>query len=148
MTPSSDTKGVLPYTHQVHELTGRRMTEATLKEAHDAFGKMVSGQVARVTGELNRLDQLLKAGRVDARVLSEFRYAVDRVRTSGWQVQVWLEGDAKALSVLLMEERIRLATRLAQQLAVEITASSQELLGLGSLRDAIGKLDHALGGPQ
>lgn len=124
------------------------MTEAALQEAHDAFGKMVSGQLARVTGELNRLDELLKAGRVDACVLSEFRYAVDRVRTSGWQVQVWLEGDAKALSVLLMEERIRLATRLAQQLAVEITASSREFLGLGSLRDAISKLDQALGGPQ
>ncbi len=122
------------------------MTEAAIQEAHDAFGKMVSGQVARVTSELNRLDQLLKAGRVDARVLSEFRYAVDRVRTSGWQVQVWLDGDSKALSVLLMEERIRLATRLAQQLATEITVNSeQELLGLGSLRDALGKLDRALG---
>jgi hypothetical protein len=124
------------------------MTDATIQEAHEAFGKMVSGQVARITSELNQLDQLLKAGRVDARVLSEFRYAVDRVRTSGWQVQVWLEGDAKALSVLLMEERIRLATRLAQQLASEIAASGEEFLGLGSLRDAIAKLEQALGGSQ
>ena len=122
------------------------MTNTAMQEAHDAFGKMVSTQVARITSELNRLDQLLKAGRVDARVLSEFRYAVDRVRTSGWQVQVWLEGDAKALSVLLMEERIRLATRLAQQLASEITAGGAEFLGLGSLKDAIGKLDRVLGG--
>jgi hypothetical protein len=121
------------------------MTDAGIQEAHDAFGKMVSAQVARITGELNRLDQLLRAGRVDARVLSEFRYAVDRVRTSGWQVQVWLEGDAKALSVLLMEERIRLATRLAQQLASEIAASGGTFLGLGSLRDAIAKLEQALG---
>lgn len=125
------------------------MTDTALEEAHDAFGKMVSGQVARITGELNRLDQLLKAGRVDARILSEFRHAVDRVRTSGWQVQVWLEGDEKALSVLLMEERIRLATRLAHQLAAEIAASTgQEFLGLGSLRDALGKLDQVLGAPQ
>jgi hypothetical protein len=110
---------------------------------------MVSGQVARITSELNRLDQLLKAGRVDARVLSEFRHAVDRVRTSGWQVQVWLEGDAKALSALLMEERIRLATRLAQQLASEIPGSAgQGVLGLGTLREAIGKLDQALEGRQ
>ncbi|HEY6309174.1 MAG TPA: hypothetical protein VI488_22245 [Candidatus Angelobacter sp.] len=125
------------------------MTDATIREAHDAYGKMVSGQVARITSELNRLDQLLKAGRVDARVLREFRHAVDRVRTSGWQVQVWLEGDAKALSLVLMEERIRLATRLAQQLASEISAGAgEEFLGLGSLRDAIDKLDQALGGPQ
>jgi hypothetical protein len=124
------------------------MTDAAIQEAHDAFGRMVSGQVARITSELNRLDQLLKAGRVDARVLSEFRHAVDRVRTSGWQVQVWLEGDAKALSALLMEERIRLATRLAQQLASEIAGNAGDFLGLGTLREAIGKLDQALEGPQ
>jgi hypothetical protein len=125
------------------------MTDAAIQEAHDAYGKMVSGQVARITSELNRLDQLLKAGRVDARVLREFRHAVDRVRTSGWQVQVWLEGDAKALSLVLMEERIRLATRLAQQLASEISSSTgEDFLGLGSLRDAIDKLDQALGGSQ
>jgi hypothetical protein len=125
------------------------MTDAAIQEAHDAYGKMVSGQVARITSELNRLDQLLKAGRVDARVLREFRHAVDRVRTSGRQVQVWLEGDAKALSLVLMEERIRLATRLAQQLASEISSSTgEDFLGLGSLRDAIDKLDQALGGSQ
>src|SRR6516162_9502570 len=93
------------------------MTEAAIQQANDAFGKMVSTQLSRITGELNRLDELLKAGHVDGRVLTEFRDAVNRVRTSGWQVQVWLEGDTKALSVLLMEERIRLATRLSQQLA-------------------------------
>lgn len=120
------------------------MTDAAIQEAHDAFGKMVSGQVSRATGELNRLDQLLKAGRVDARVLSEFRTAVDRIRTSGWQVQVWLEGDEKALSVLLMEERIRAATRLTSQLAGEIAACEQQLLGLGSLKDALAKLDNAI----
>lgn len=122
------------------------MTETAIQEAHDAFGKMVSGQVARITSELNRLDQLLKAGRVDARVLSEFRYAVDRVRSSGWQVQVWLEGDTKALSVLLMEERIRLATRLAHQLATEITvAASRDIAGLAEMGEAIAKLGRALG---
>jgi hypothetical protein len=125
------------------------MTEAAIQEAHDAFGKMVSGQVARITSELNRLDQLLKAGRVDARVLSDFRYAVDRVRTSGWQVQVWLEGDTKALSELLLEERIRLATRLAHQLASEIAVGiNRDLPGLGPLREAIAKLDQSLAEPQ
>ena len=121
------------------------MTEAALQQANDAFGKMVSSQMSRITGELNRLDTLLKAGQVDGRVLTEFRDAVNRVRTSGWQVQVWLEGDSRALSVLLMEERIRAATRLCQQLSVEVTAAGKEFLGLGSLRDAIGKLELVLG---
>lgn len=120
------------------------MTEASIQEAQDAYGKMVSSQVARATSELNRLDDLLKAGRVDGRVLSEFRSAVDRIRTSGWQVQVWLEGDEKALSVLLIEERVRAATRLSSQLAAEIAASDKQLLGLGSLKEAMSKLNHAL----
>jgi hypothetical protein len=122
------------------------MTEAAIQEANEAFSKQVSSQVARITGELNRMDDLLKAGRVDGRVLSEFRYAVDRVRTSGWQVQVWLEGDSGALSTLLMQERVRLATRLAQQLAKEVETTGSEFLGMGTLKDAIGKLDRALGG--
>ena len=124
------------------------MTEAAIQQANDAFGKMVSSQMSRITGELNRLDTLLKAGQVDGRVLTEFRDAVNRVRTSGWQVQVWLEGDTRALSVLVMEERIRSATRLCHQLAVEISAVGKEFLGLGSLRDAIGKLELVLGETQ
>lgn len=120
------------------------MTEESIQQAHEAFGKQVSSQVARITGELNRLDGLLKAGRVDGRVLNEFRHAVDRVRTSGWQVQVWLEGDPRALSLLLMEERIRLATRQVQQLTAEITNSGKEFLGLGLLKEAMLKLNALL----
>jgi hypothetical protein len=123
---------------------GEGMTEESIQQAHEAFGRQVSSQVARITGELNRLDGLLKAGRVDGRVLSEFRHAVDRVRTSGWQVQVWLEGDPRALALLVMEERIRLATRLVQQLATEITTSGKEFLGLGLLKEAMEKLDSLL----
>ena len=49
--------------------------EAAIQEANQAFSKQVTNQVARITGELNRLEQLLSAGMVDRRVLSEFRYA-------------------------------------------------------------------------
>jgi hypothetical protein len=121
-----------------------RMTNDSIQEAHEAFGKQVSSQVARITGELNRLDGLLKAGRVDARVLSEFRLAVDRVRTSGWQVQVWLAGDPRTLSLLLMEERIRLTNQIVQQLTTEIVMNGTEFLGLGLLKESIQKLERLL----
>ena len=120
------------------------VTEAAIKEADQAFSRQVTNQVARLTGELNRLDELLKAGQVDARVLSEFRQAVDRVRTSGWQVQAWLEGDPRALAVMLLEERIRVTTRLVQQLAVEMAASDHELIGVSALKEGIQKLDQVL----
>jgi hypothetical protein len=55
-----------------------------------------------------------------------------------------MEGDPRALSVLLIEERIRLATRLASQLATEILAGGREFLGLGSLKEAIQQLERVL----
>ncbi len=120
------------------------ISEAAIQEAQDAFGKMVSGQLARITGELNRLDEVLKAGRVDARILSEFRGAVAHVRTCGWHVQVWLEGDERALSALLMEERIRLATRLVLDLASGIGATDPRTPGAVALKEAVRKLDEVL----
>jgi hypothetical protein len=134
--------------YQVHEPSGegavQLISEAAIQEAQDAFGKMVSGQLARITGELNRLDEVLKAGRVDARILSDFRGAVEHVRTCGWHVQVWLEGDERALTALLMEERMTLATRLAQDLASEMQETDQRTPGAAALKDAVRKLDEVL----
>ena len=118
--------------------------ETAIREANQAFGKQVTNQVARVTGELNRLEQLLTAGMVDRRVLSEFRYAVDRARQTGWQVQSWLDGDGRELSPLITEESIRCITRMCTQLASEMEAQSGTFIGLDSMREAMRKLEVAL----
>ncbi len=120
------------------------MTEALINEADKAFNKQVSDQVARITSELNRMEQLLSAGMVDQRVLTEFRDAVNRVRSTGWQVQNWLEGDPQTLQVMLTEERIRVTTRLATHLAAELSVSTAEFTGLSSLKEAVHKLDAVL----
>lgn len=119
--------------------------ETAIKEANQAFGKQVTNQVARVTGELNRLEQLLSAGMVDRRVLSEFRFAVDRARQTGWQVQAWLDGDGRELSAMIAEERIHCITRMTNQLASELEVEKKRFAGLDSLRLAMQKLDLALG---
>lgn len=73
------------------------MTTATLKveikDADHAFAKLVTNQVSRVTQELVKLEQLLKAGMVDPAVLKEFRKTVDEVRKTSWAVQQSLSGD-------------------------------------------------------
>lgn len=120
------------------------MTETLINEADKAFNKQVSDQVARITSELNRMEQLLSAGMVDQRVLTEFRDAVNRVRSTGWQVQNWLEGDPQTLQVMLTEERIRVTTRLATHLAAELGVSTAEFTGLSSLKEAVHKLDAVL----
>jgi hypothetical protein len=53
----------------------------------------VTNQVSRVTQELVKLEQLLKAGMVDPAVLKEFRKTVDEVRKTSWAVQQSLGGD-------------------------------------------------------
>jgi hypothetical protein len=125
-------------------MTDAVIEAAALKEANEAFGKQITSQVARITGELNRLEHLLAAGMVDRRVLSEFRYAVDRARHTGWQVQTWLDGDGRELSTLITEERIRCITRMCNQMASELDVSQVQFSGLDTLREAMQKLDIAL----
>lgn len=66
-----------------------------IDEANRAFAKLVTSQVARVTNELVKLEQLLKAGMVDANVLKEFRHAIDQVRKTSWGVEQSLQADPR-----------------------------------------------------
>lgn len=120
------------------------MTDAAIKEANLAFSQQITAQVARITQELNRLEQLLSAGMVDRRVLSEFREAVNKVRKTSWHVQCWLEGDMRELSSLLLEERMRATCQLAGQLSSELGSIREQLPGLNILREAVHKLDDVL----
>ena len=120
------------------------MTQAALREADTAFSRQISAQVARITGELNRLEQLLSAGMVDRRVLTEFRDAVNKVRKTSWHVQCWIDGDLDNLTSTMIEERIRTASHLASNLASELPTSTGKLSGLRSLKDSIQRLDRVL----
>jgi phage-related protein len=120
------------------------MTQAALKEADNAFSKQISTQVARITGELNRLEQLLSAGLVDRRVLVEFRDAVNKVRKTSWHVQCWVDGDLQSLASTMIEERIRTASHLASHLASDLQTSPEKFSGLRTLKDSIQRLDQVL----
>lgn len=125
-------------------MTDAVIQEAALKEANQAFNKQVTTQVARITSELNRLEQLLAAGMVDRRVLSDFRYAVDRARQTGWQVEKWLDGDNRDLSTSITEQRIGCITRMCTQLAAELEVQGKDFAGMNPLRAAMQKLEAAL----
>src|SRR6185312_1382742 len=120
------------------------MLTSDVGEADNAFKQQVSGQISRVTAELKRMEDLLKFGMVDRRVLTEFRTAIDRVRSTGWQVERWLDRDERGLDVLLTEERIRLVTKISVQLASEPSLKSWEHPGMRALQDAVHKLHLAL----
>ncbi len=126
-------------------MTDAVIKESAIQEANQAFTRQVTNQVARITGELNRLEQLLSAGMVDRRVLSEFRYAVDSARKTGWQVEKWLDGDGRELSTMITEERIHCITRMTNHLASELEVEAKQFTGLDTLRLAMQKLDAAMG---
>jgi hypothetical protein len=119
-------------------------SQTVVQQANQAFQNQVSNQISRITTELKRMEDLLSFGLVDRRVLTDFRYAVDRVRTTGWQVERWLDGDERGLSVLLTEERIRLVTKMATQLVAETAFSEKEFTGLRTLKEAVEKLGRKL----
>jgi hypothetical protein len=126
-------------------MTDAVIKESAIQEANQAFTRQVTNQVARITGELSRLEQLLSAGMVDRRVLSEFRYAVDRARKTGWQVEKWLDGDSRELSTMITEERIHCITRMTNHLASELEVEAKQFTGLDALRLAMQKLESAMG---
>ena len=125
-------------------MTDAVIKESALQEANHAFTKQVTNQVARITSELHRLEQLLSAGMVDRRVLSEFRYAVDSARKTGWQVEKWLDGDSRELSTMITEERIHCITRMSNHLASELEVEGTRFAGLDALQDAMRKVESAL----
>lgn len=120
------------------------MTEVAIRQANDAFTKQVRTQVMRITGELNRLEQLLSAGMVDRRVVAEFRDAVDKVRKTSGHVQCWMDGNLQILSLALVEERIHAASQLANLLASDLQGGTGNFSGVPQLRDSLQKLDRVL----
>jgi hypothetical protein len=133
----------------VHEPVGegtgeKKLTEIAIQQANDAFSKQVTAQVVRITGELNRLEQLLSAGLVDRRVVAEFRDAVDRVRRTSWHVQCWMDGDLQNLSATLVEDRMKAASQLANLLVSDLENNKEKFLGTMRLKESLQRLDRAL----
>jgi hypothetical protein len=88
----------------------------------------VTARLHAATAELRELEQLVKSGDLDSRVLSEFRSAVDFIRTTGWAVQQWVgqkqktDGDPYSVLPILSAERVRRATQLMRDLSLDLQA--------------------------
>jgi hypothetical protein len=128
------------------------MSEAVPLSANaidQGYADQVNRQVSRITAELIALEQLLVAGMVDHRVLVEFRDAVNRVRSTSWHVQTWMEtfrGDAPDLTSLLLQERVRIAKQVALQLTSDLVPSSEntESHEIKDLQEAVAGLHWTL----
>src|SRR5258708_4255019 len=85
-------------------------------------------RLRKTTSELLRLDQAIKSGNIDQRVLREFRDAIDYVRKTAWAVQEWQERQAQhrdTATVLpsLVQERVPRATQLCKAIEEDLKES-------------------------
>jgi len=101
-------------------------------------------RLQRVGNELLELNQAIRSGDIDVRLLHGFREAVDHVRETTWAVQQWIElqaQDKDAYSVLprLTVERIRRASQLNNDLALDLDAAEVtiETEGIENLRQSV-----------
>jgi hypothetical protein len=87
----------------------------------------VNFQLKKTSAELLRIERAMQSGSVDARILREFREAVDYVRKTAWAVQEWHERqlqdhDPQTLLPLIVAERLRRATQLSKTILADLAA--------------------------
>lgn len=101
-------------------------------------------QLRKASGELVRIEQEIKAGGIDPRILEEFRDSVDYVRKTAWAVQEWQERqlqkrDPQTVLPLITSERIRRATQLSLAITTDLAAHqvTRETSGMRELFQAV-----------
>lgn len=108
------------------------------------FADQLNSQIEQVSRSLMHLDKLLVAGLVDRRVLTSFREAVDRVRTTGFVVQQAIEGTrpTSQITEALLVERMLAATRTVKHLTSELQTSkpANPIQGSDDLAQALRQL--------
>jgi hypothetical protein len=131
--------------------TARAGPPATTAAEPGAEEPGMSGRLKTLTLTLRELEEDIKGGNVDTRVLSEFRESVDHIRHTARAVQQWVEREAQnrdpySVLPLLINDRIQRATRLTQEISLDLDAQevSHETEGVDSLFEAVTQLENRL----
>jgi hypothetical protein len=112
----------------------------------------ITNRLEAATGELHELEELVKSGQLDARVLSEFRNAVDHIRSTTWAVQKWLGlntqagGDPFSVLPIMSAERVKRATQITNDLSLDLQSVDIGLdtPGIAALFSAVDDLHRRL----
>jgi hypothetical protein len=109
----------------------------------------VNFQLRKTTAELVKVEQAIKSGGVEPRILREFRDAVDYVRKTAWAVQEWQERqlqkhDPQTVLPLLTAERIRRGTELSKAITADLATYqvTRETIGIDDFFRAVESLHH------
>jgi hypothetical protein len=88
----------------------------------------VNFELRKTSAQLAKIEEAIKSGGVDPRILRDFRDAVDYVRKTAWAVQEWQERQLKqhdphTVVPLIISERIRRATQLSKTISADLAAN-------------------------
>jgi hypothetical protein len=114
-------------------------------------GNVLAMRLQAATANLTELEQLVKSGDIDPRVLQEFRASVDLIRGTTWAVQQWIglreqSADPYSLLPILSGQRVQRVTQLAKDLTVDLESVEVgiETPGLKELFIAVNRLHECL----
>lgn len=112
---------------------------------------VLAARLQAATTNLTELEQAVKSGDLDPRVLEDFRNAVDLIRGTAWAVQQWIglkekAGDPYSLIPILAAQRVMRATQLARDLTVDLESVEvgYETPGVQQLFVAVSRLQERL----
>jgi hypothetical protein len=111
----------------------------------------VNFQLKKTSAELLKLEQAIRTGGIDQRILTDFRDAVDHVRKTAWAVQEWQEReithhDPHTLIPLLTSERIRRAAQLGNSIVKDLASQevNRDTPGVEQLFEAVTRMHQLL----
>jgi|KBSSwiStaDraftv2_1062776.scaffolds.fasta_scaffold75922_5 hypothetical protein len=112
---------------------------------------VLTTRLQNATANLAEIEQLVKSGDVDPRVLQEFRNSVDLIRRTAWAVQQWIglketSADPYSLMPVLAAQRVQRMTQLARDLTMDLESVEVDLAtpGLKELYEAVSRLHEQL----
>lgn len=118
----------------------------------DSKESPLAARLLATTTALNELENSVKSGDLDARVLGELHNAIDHIRHTALAVQDWYgaqerSGDPYAVLSTLAAQRVRRAAQLAKDLTLDLenVDVSVETQGLADLHQAVDDLHRHLG---
>jgi hypothetical protein len=107
----------------------------------------LSSRLQKTNEELKNLQNSVKTGMINVKVLMDFRTATERARQASAAVQQWLDAQGKGSDPYkLMEQVVKQRVEMATQLIKDVTVDMESLEvdfdtpGLTALNEAVHKL--------
>jgi hypothetical protein len=107
----------------------------------------LSSRLQKTNEELKNLQNSVRTGMINVKVLMEFRTAIERARQASAAVQQWLDaqgkgGDPYKLMEQVMRQRVEMTTQLVRDVTVDLESLDVDFdtPGLPDLNEAVHKL--------